>query len=174
MSHASQNEATIANGLFWAWQAATAQAQKMLTFVIGGLIMRILGIVIALSLLSGACAKARAENAPSPEALQAATELMSIMSPDIVHQTATQATNAVWPQLAQTLRAQNVDDATLAELRNEFERVQMDIYPDLLKDAQPIYARHFTVDEMHQLIAFYKSPVGAKALRELPQVMGSS
>ena len=42
---------------------------------------------------------------------------------------------------------------------------------DIMKDAPPIYARHFTLDELRQLIAFYKSPVGAKAMRELPQVM---
>ena len=29
----------------------------------------------------------------------------------------------------------------------------------------------FTVDELHQLAAFYKTPVGAKTLRLMPQLM---
>ena len=35
-----------------------------------------------------------------------------------------------------------------------------------------IYARHFTVTELNELSAFYQTPVGSKALREMPQVMG--
>jgi uncharacterized protein len=135
--------------------------------------MRLL-LVFAVLLFLGPLWSARAEESPSPEALQAATELMSIMSPDMTHQLAAQTTNAVWPRIVQALRAQNnnINDATLAELRNEFEHDQMDMLPGVLKDAPPIYARHFTVDELHQLIAFYKTPLGAKTLRELPQVMG--
>jgi hypothetical protein len=41
-----------------------------------------------------------------------------------------------------------------------------------MNEAPPIYARHFTVAELHELTDFYKSPTGAKALHELPQVMG--
>ncbi|MBI3705535.1 MAG: DUF2059 domain-containing protein, partial [Rhizobiales bacterium] len=37
-----------------------------------------------------------------------------------------------------------------------------------------IYARHFTVAEMGELVAFYKTPTGAKALRELPKVTAES
>ena len=42
---------------------------------------------------------------------------------------------------------------------------------EIMKQAPPIYARHFTLDEINQLIAFYKSPVGIKAMKELPAVM---
>ena len=41
-----------------------------------------------------------------------------------------------------------------------------------MKEAPPIYAKHFTVEELHQLAAFYRTPTGAKALHEIPQVMG--
>jgi len=33
------------------------------------------------------------------------------------------------------------------------------------------YARHFTAQELRDMVAFYKSPSGAKALREMPKVM---
>ncbi len=35
-----------------------------------------------------------------------------------------------------------------------------------------IYARHFSVAELNELSAFYRTPIGAKALREMPRVMG--
>jgi len=37
-----------------------------------------------------------------------------------------------------------------------------------------IYAKHFTHDEIKQMIAFYRSDVGKKALKELPVIIGES
>jgi hypothetical protein len=81
-------------------------------------------------------------------------------------------TNAFWPSVEAKAKADKIDDVTVAELRKEFERVQLASVTEIMKEAPPIYARHFTVDELKQLIAFYRTPVGVKALRELPQVMG--
>ena len=72
----------------------------------------------------------------------------------------------------QKARADKIDDATIAELRKEFDRIQIANVTEIMKEAPPIYARHFTVDELQELAAFYRTPIGAKALRELPQVMG--
>lgn len=33
----------------------------------------------------------------------------------------------------------------------------------------PVYAKHFSIDELDGLIAFYESPVGAKTVRVMPQ-----
>jgi uncharacterized protein len=38
----------------------------------------------------------------------------------------------------------------------------------------PLYARHFSVDEINQISAFYKSDVGGKMLATMPQLMGES
>jgi len=132
-------------------------------------ILRVLAIVL---LLTGATERARADIAPSPEALQAANELLSILSPDMVAQLTGQMTAAFWPGVEEKARADKIDDATIAALRKEFERIQLAFVTDAMKEAPPIYARHFTVDELQQLIAFYRTPAGAKALHELPQVMG--
>ncbi|MFL6373873.1 MAG: DUF2059 domain-containing protein [Pyrinomonadaceae bacterium] len=35
----------------------------------------------------------------------------------------------------------------------------------------PVYAHHFTDDELRDLIAFYKTPTGQKLVRETPQMM---
>jgi uncharacterized protein len=133
--------------------------------------MHILRILAVLLLLGGAFDRARADETPSPEALQAANELFSILSPDLMRQMTAQMTNLMWPALEQRARAQKIDDATIAELRQEFDRVQMKNLGEIMKAAPPIYARHFTVDELHQLIAYYRSPIGTKAMRELPAVM---
>lgn len=45
---------------------------------------------------------------------------------------------------------------------------------DLLRGTAQVYARHYTVNELRQIAAFYKTPVGAKMLATMPQVMGES
>jgi len=132
----------------------------------------LLRLLAVLALLAFAGERARAEDAPAPEALRAAEQLFTIISADMMKQLTGQMIGAFWPQIEQKARADKIDDATLAELRTEFEKIQLAFVTDAMKDAPPIYARHFTVAELHDLITFYKSPTGAKALHELPQVMG--
>jgi len=116
---------------------------------------------------------ARAEDtAPAPEALTAAKDLFAILSPDMTAQLATQMTNAFWPAVEQQAHAEKIDDGTIGELRKEFDRIQLAFLNEALKDAPAVYARHFTVGELNDLTAFYRSPTGAKALREMPLVMG--
>ncbi len=136
--------------------------------------MRLVSLLTVIVLLAGATNPVRSEPAPpsSPETLQAAQELFAIMSGDMLKQLTTQITNAVWPQVEQKARAANIDDGTIAQLRSEFERVELAFLNDSLKEAPAIYARHFTAAELHDLVTFYRSPTGSKALSEMPQVMG--
>jgi uncharacterized protein len=134
--------------------------------------MRTMRVVALVLLLCGAGMQARAEDAPNPEALAAAKDLMGVISPDMLKQLSTTISATFWPVVEQRARADKIDDATIAELRAEFERIQVAFAGDAMKDAPPIYARHFTVAELKELTAFYQTPTGAKALREMPQVMG--
>ncbi len=43
---------------------------------------------------------------------------------------------------------------------------------DILTETVPVYARHFSADELKQITAFYRTPVGAKMLNLMPQLMG--
>nr|WP_315261538.1 DUF2059 domain-containing protein [uncultured Duganella sp.] len=43
---------------------------------------------------------------------------------------------------------------------------------DILNETVPIYARNFSADELKQITAFYRTPVGAKMLAKMPQLMG--
>jgi uncharacterized protein len=134
--------------------------------------MRIMRVVALVLLLCGAANQARAEEQPNPEALDAAKELMAVISPDMMKQLATSISATFWPVVEQKAKADKIDDATISELRTEFERIQVAFASDAMKDAPPIYARHFTVAELKELTAFYRTPTGAKALREVPRVMG--
>jgi uncharacterized protein len=137
------------------------------------LAMGILRILVAtLLIIVGTAQRAPADDAPSPEALQAATELMSIMSPDMVNQLIGQMLAAFWPPVEQRARADNIDAATVADLRQEIERITHNYVDAVMKDIPPIYAKHFTAAELHDIIAFYRTPTGLKSLRELPKVMG--
>ena len=134
-------------------------------------VMRTVRIIALVLLLCGGV-QARAEDQPSPEALTAAKDLMAVISPDMMKQLATNISATFWPVVEQKAKADKIDDATINELRTEFDRIQVAFASDAMKEAPPIYARHFTVDELKELTAFYRTPTGAKALREVPQVMG--
>jgi uncharacterized protein len=129
--------------------------------------MRLIVLVIAFVLRAAVVAEAQT---PSPDALNAARELLSVMSPDMVSQTVQGMMGQIWPSLEQQFGSK-VDQATLAELRSEFERSLLQFATDSMQDAPAIYARYFTADELHQIAAFYRTPAGAKALQTLPKVM---
>lgn len=134
--------------------------------------MRIMRLVALVLLLCGAGTQARTEDSPSPEALAAAQELIAVISPDMMKQLMGSTIETMWPILEEKMLAgKKIDDATITELRSEFARIQIAGLEETMKEWPPIYARHFTVDELHELAAFYRTPVGAKTLREMPQMM---
>jgi len=126
-------------------------------------------LVVMMLMIVLSVATASAQGAPSPEAISAAKELMSVMSPDMVGQMTQSMIGQMWPQIEARF-APTIDAATRAELRTEFESSLKQFVLDAMQDAPAVYARYFTVDELHQLSAFYKTPLGVKALATLPKV----
>jgi hypothetical protein len=116
---------------------------------------------------------AYAQQAASPETLQAARELQAVMSGDVVKQMMDQMMSAMWPNVERQLGGK-VNAAALAELRGEFERVMLKYVTTVMNEAPAIYARHFSADELRALTAFYRTPIGIKALAVMPKVMGES
>lgn len=114
---------------------------------------------------------ARADDAPSPEALKAAQELSAMVGGDTVNQMSAAMTAQIWPTIESSLAAK-VDAATLAELRAEFERSVAAFAGETLKASPQVYARNFTAQELRDILAFYKTSAGAKALHTMPKVMG--
>jgi hypothetical protein len=107
----------------------------------------------------------------SPEALRAATDLMAIMSQEMIGQASEQMTGAFWPAVENSLKSK-VDAATMSDLRTEFERQLGKFVSENMKDLPPIYTKYFSAQELHELAAFYRTATGAKALKMTPRVMG--
>lgn len=127
------------------------------------------GLAIALlaaSLLGPACAQ-------DAETLKAAQDLSAIMTGGTVEQMTNALVGQMWPGIEGQLGGK-VDAATVTEMRGEIERLLNKFVTDSLKDTPTIYARHFTLSELRELVAFYKTPTGAKAIRELPKVTAES
>ncbi len=127
--------------------------------------------LIATALL-GACLAlpARADNAPSPETLRVAQELAGIMTGNTITQMSRALTAQIWPNIEGQFKAK-VDAATLAELKTVFEETLANFTTEVMKDAPAVYARNFTAQELRDMIAFYKTPTGKKALQVMPMVM---
>jgi len=114
-------------------------------------------------------APAKAQDAGSPEALRAAQDLAAIVTSDTIAQLSRNMTAQMWPGIEAQLGGK-VDSATLAEMRAEFETAIAAFTSDTMKDVPTIYAKHFTAPELRDLLAFYKTPTGAKALKTMPLV----
>jgi hypothetical protein len=137
-------------------------------------IARALIVVAALAVAGSSAGPLRAQEhgAPSSEAIDAARELLALMSRDMLAQLVGQVTEQMWPALASRLRSynRNIDETALDELRKELERIQLDYMMNIVKDGPAIYARHFTVAELREVIAFYRTPTGKKLLQMTPKL----
>jgi hypothetical protein len=110
--------------------------------------------------------------APSAEAIAVAKELVALMSGDMISDLTGKMVAQAWPTLERSLRAQypQLDAATGAELRAEFEKQMAANVAESMNEAPGIYARYLTVPEMREIQAFYRTPSGAKTLKLMPQI----
>ena len=76
-----------------------------------------------------------------------------------------------------------VAEQVMASFREAYPKVPESLWTELQKQMDPasvvtlmvpVYDRHFTADEVKQLIAFYETPLGKKVLKELPGVTTES
>ena len=65
----------------------------------------------------------------------------------------------------------DADPETLTDIKADFDRIAKKYVLQAMKIAPDIYAQHFTADELRQMLAFYKTPLGDKMLTEVPRVM---
>ena len=69
-------------------------------------------------------------------------------------------------QFRQTMT--QIPEAFWTELDKEID------YNELLNKLLPVYDAHYTHDDIKALLAFYRSPIGQKSIRELPAIMQES
>src|SRR3974390_233526 len=126
-------------------------------------------VAAAFIILTAFAGPSAAQTTPTPDAIAAAQELAAIMNDESITQIRTAITAQIWTNVERQL-ASRADAATLAEMRREFERSVADLTGDVMKNVPAVYARHFSAQELHDMIAFYKSPTGARSLKEMPAV----
>lgn len=89
-----------------------------------------------------------------------------------------QVGNAVSTQIVESMRAQQPDtpqrtlDIVLEVTRKHMNKFMSD--PATLDGLIDIYARHFTQEEIQAVVAFYKTPAGAKLAAETPALTTES
>jgi hypothetical protein len=116
-------------------------------------------------------APAMSQQAPA-DALPVARELITVIR-------ATDQFKLIFPTILQSLKP------AIVQGRPQIERDFDAMVPVLLEGANSrineitdqmagVYARTFTVEEIRQLIVFYRTPVGQKLLEKLPTVMQES
>jgi hypothetical protein len=109
------------------------------------------------------------------DVMLATMQQMRQAMPQAMFNSATQTINA-----NPTMSAERKQQA-LAQLEKDAPKMRADmdallsdpsLIDDMLAEMVPLYASAYTVDEIHQLSAFYQSPVGQKMLATAPRLMG--
>jgi hypothetical protein len=100
--------------------------------------------------------------APSPPHQQAARELFEMIGGKDLAKTA-----------SMVILSQLASNPELARYEDIFKAWVEKIYAgdNIGKEIARLYTEAFTEDELRQLIAFYKTPVGQKALQKMPELM---
>jgi hypothetical protein len=71
-------------------------------------------------------------------------------------------------------RRPDIPPQVLDVVREEINGVVKDNLPSLLAPMEVLYHRHFTHEEVKQVIAFYETDVGRKMIREIPALLKES
>ncbi len=134
-----------------------------------GRLLIIAGIFAGMFL--GLTCRAMAET-PSPEALTAARNLVTTLK-------LSDRYKALLPAILLSLKPVLVQDRP--EIERDYDAmttmiadVYTPFYNAMLDNAATIYASKFTVDEMRQIEAFYRQPVGQKFLQAQPAIVQQS
>jgi hypothetical protein len=135
--------------------------------------LRILALIAVLAAGNAWSVPARAQGQASGDSGEAAQVLFAQLFAHGFVALNAQAVEVAWPGIEAAVRKQkpDIDAATLAELRREFERIRLARLSEVVKDVPPIYARHLTAEDMRVLAAFYGTPTGAKLLQALPKIL---
>lgn len=132
---------------------------------------------LAIPLLAGLCLAplATAQDAPavSPELRSSILELQEIVGSQ---QIGVQMASAMAQHVASRLRQGYPDlpERAIEILQEVTLEVFQSNFDGLTERSVAIYARHLTPEDVRGLIAFYRTPLGEKALGAIPAIMGES
>ena len=137
----------------------------------------LLALGIAVLLVFAAPAGAAAQQPPLDPEFRA--DIQRLMDLTGAARISHQISSILSRQLLDSLRKTNpnIPERTIAisqEVMEEELSKAFDGPNGLLAEVVPIYAKHFTHDEIRGLIAFYQSDLGKRAIAELPSLMQES
>lgn len=108
---------------------------------------------------------------------QASVEQMTKALPGIIRQQ-TEAAIKANTMLTDAQRKQQLEkmEADLPKMAELTRNVMNDpaVIAEVEAAVTDLYARYFTVEEVKQIAAYYRTPIGAKSLQLMPQVMAES
>jgi uncharacterized protein len=127
---------------------------------------------LAAALLVGFLAFTAGARAQTPASLAAAKELVSLkgganMFDPLIPGVIESAKNAYLPTNPQLSKELN---EVALQLRKEYDPKRAEV----LNEVSKIYAQHFTEQELKDLVAFYKTPLGKKMITEEPIALDQS
>jgi hypothetical protein len=103
---------------------------------------------------------------------QAVLELVQEITPrDVFERMMNQMYDATSAQFQAQMQRQGttVPPDYSAKMKRVMQAVMS--YDEMMQWSAEIYAKRFTVDEIHQLRDFYRSPLGQKMVRQMPEIM---
>lgn len=133
----------------------------------------ILAFVLALS--AGAPAVPAAAQEPARE--QDIVRLLETTgTADAVRRTIDQLIPVVLANMKKPLKRQypNIPERVFGILEEEIAAAFKTHFDDLIAAVVPVYAKHFSRDEIGDIIAFYETPTGRKLVRLLPEMQNDS
>lgn len=89
---------------------------------------------------------------------------------------AVQFAQAMNQQVAAVLKASNPDmpERAFVILDEELGRLMKEEADGLIEQIIPVYDKHFTENEIKEVIKFYQTPVGKKTIQVMPQLLQES
>lgn len=126
-------------------------------------------MIAALLILVSASAQAQDSN----ETQELAIELLELMD---AQQMLTESAEKIWPVLLEKAlanRASPPEDAVRI-VRKAYTDAWAEYVPLIMAHTASIWQKHFNATELRELIDLYKTPLGQKMIKIMPEVMAES
>jgi hypothetical protein len=119
-----------------------------------------------------AAAAARADDAPTPERLALAKQVMELNGSAAAYAKYDQNLDRLVEQLRASMPG--ADEATIADIKKIATEEFAAYKPTLIDGVVKIYAKHFSETDLKALITFYKSDAGQHFAAEIPAISQES
>ncbi len=107
---------------------------------------------------------------PTPEHLNKVEELFAVMDLKNQLNSGFDAMTPMIDELSKNLKLNEAESKEFREIYREWFEKDID-REQIIKDISKLYADTFTIDDLDQLISFYETPIGKKALEKMPLLM---